>query len=197
MVFFFPVFFLPEKSAFHEWRFYAHKFHRTGQQKDLYISRGGCVATHRRAMIPYFPSTVPIVSFFSLSSFFSVFFLPTANYSSRFTMLHHFPQLPFFPFLFSLPSCSSLQARSRSIAKIDISIVSRSEKSEFAWRISARDANMPRTYPASLARPIHVNGSIACRTYKKRKQKSSSLPWTKLEDRRKRRHGQSNFLFHR
>lgn len=33
------VFFLPEKSAFHEWRFYAHKFHWTGQQKDLYISR--------------------------------------------------------------------------------------------------------------------------------------------------------------
>lgn len=171
-------FFLPEKSAFHEWRFYAHKFHWTGQQKDLYISRG----LRRDAS-----SNDDTVFSFNRSNsfFFSLFFFsffPTANYCLRLTMLHHFPQLPFlplpsppFPFFLSffLSFRSSLQARSRLIAKIDISIVSWGEKSEFAWGISAHDANIPRTYPGSLGRAIHVNGSIACRADKEREKKKN------------------------
>lgn len=121
----------------------------------------------------------------SNSFFFSLFFFsffPTANYCLRLTMLHHFPQLPFlplpsppFPFFLSffLSFRSSLQARSRLIAKIDISIVSWGEKSEFAWGISAHDANIPRTYPGSLGRAIHVNGSIACRADKEREKKKN------------------------
>lgn len=42
--------------------------------RRICIFREGCVATHRRAMIPYFPSTVLIVSFFLYSS--SSFFRP-------------------------------------------------------------------------------------------------------------------------
>lgn len=42
--------------------------------RRICIFREGCVATHRRTMIPYFPSTVRIVSFFLYSS--SPFFRP-------------------------------------------------------------------------------------------------------------------------
>lgn len=79
--------------------------------RRICIFREGCVATHRRTMIPYFPSTVRIVSFFLYSS--SPFFRPqiiACAWRCYTTFLNFLsfpsPPLPFLSFFSFFPSSS-------------------------------------------------------------------------------------------